>query len=160
METLKLRPHHLLCTRAFKGKGYSPAFVENMQRVINRLKTGCGITLVKGLDDICAPCPERIENHCRSESKVTAFDEAVLSQLGLERKMYTYTEIDRILAAQLSEPIYECICRDCEWKQSGVCRYADVNSSLLAKGTGVSKAEIKELKQSTNPTQSVRQNYT
>jgi len=133
MEILNLRPHHLLCTRAFKGKGYSPAFVENMQRVINRLKTGCDITLITGIDDICAPCPERIGNHCRSESRVTGFDEAVLSQLGLERKTYAYTEIDRILESRLTDPVYECICRGCEWKQTSICCYADVQRSLLAK---------------------------
>ena len=133
METLCLRPHHLLCSRAFKGNGYSPAFVENMQRVIDRLKTGCDITLVTGVDAICAPCPERIGNHCRSEAKVTGFDEAVLSQLGLERKTYTYTEIEKVLTARLTEPVYECICRGCEWKQTGICCYADVKRSLLAK---------------------------
>ena len=133
METLCLRPHHLLCTRAFKGNGYSPAFVENMQRVIDRLKTGCDITLVIGVDAICAPCPERIGNHCRSEAKVTGFDEAVLSQLGLERKSYAYAEVDRILESRLTDPVYECICRGCEWKQTGICCYADVKRSLLAK---------------------------
>lgn len=133
METLCLRPHHLLCTRAFKGNGYSPAFVENMQRVIDLLKTGCDITLVTGVDAICAPCPERIGNHCRSEAKVMGFDEAVLSQLGLERKTYTYTEIEKVLTARLTEPVYEYICRGCEWKQTGICCYADVKRSLLAK---------------------------
>ena len=133
MEILNLRPHHLLCTRAFKGKGYSPAFVENMQRVINRLKTGCDITLITGVDDICTPCPERIGNHCRSEARVTGFDEAVLSQLGLERKTYAYTEIDRILESRLTEPVYEYICRGCEWKQTGICCYVDVKRSLFTK---------------------------
>ena len=132
MEILNLRPHHLLCTRAFKGKGYSPAFVENMQRVINRLKAGCDITLITGVDAICDLCPERIGNHCRSEAKVTGFDEAVLSQLGLERKNYAYAEVDRILESRLTEPVYECICRGCEWKQTGICCYADVRRSLLA----------------------------
>ena len=106
METLCLRPHHLLCTRAFKGKGYSPAFVENMQRVINRLKAGCDITLITGVDAICDLCPERIGNHCRSEAKVTGFDEAALSQLGLERKTYAYAEVDRILESRLTENPY------------------------------------------------------
>ena len=131
MEILNLRPHHLLCTRAFKGKGYSPAFVENMQCVINRLKTGCDITLIEGVDDICASCPERIGNRCRSETKVTAFDTAALSLLQLERKTYSYTKIDRILIAQLTEPAYHCICRGCEWKETGICCYADVRRTLL-----------------------------
>ena len=133
METLNLRPHHLLCTRAFKGKGYSPVFVENMQHIINRLKTGCDITLITGADAICDPCPERIGNHCRSEAKVTGFDEAVLLQFGLERKTYTYTEIEEVLTARLTESVYECICRGCEWKQTGICCYADVKRSLFTK---------------------------
>ena len=133
METINLRPHHLLCTRAFKGKGYSPVFIENMQRVINCLKAGCDISLGKGLDDICAPCPERIGNRCRSEAKVTGFDEAVLSQLGLERKTYMYTEIDHVLTARLTEFVYDCICQGCEWKQTGICCYADVKRSLVTK---------------------------
>ena len=133
MKTLNLRPHHLLCTRAFKGKGYSSAFVENMQHVINRLKTCCDITLVTGVDAICAPCPERIGKHCRSEVKVAGFDDAVLSQLGLERKTYTYTEIDDVLTARLTESVYDCICCGCEWKQTGICCYADVNRSLVGK---------------------------
>ena len=131
MEILRLRPHHLLCTRAFKGKGYSPAFVKNMQCVINRLKTGCDITMVAGLDDICAPCPERIGNRCRSETRVTAFDSAVLSGFCLERKTYSYAEIDRILITHLSEPVYNTICSGCEWKRIGICCYADVRRSLL-----------------------------
>ena len=132
METLSLRPHHLLCTRAFKGNGYSPVFVENMQHVIGLLKNGCYITLVTGVDAICDPCPERVGNHCRSEVKVTGFDEAVLSQLGLERTTYAYTEIDRILDAQLTESVYDYIFRGCEWKKTGICCYADVRRSLLA----------------------------
>ena len=133
METLSLRPHHLLCTRAFKGNGYSPVFVENMQHVIDLLKNGCYITLVTGVDAICDPCPERVGNHCRSEVKVTGFDEAVLSQLGLERKNYAYAEVDRILESRLTEPVYECICRGCEWKQTGICCYVDVKRSLFTK---------------------------
>jgi len=130
METHNLRPHHLLCTRAFKGKGYSPAFIENMRRVIERLKTGCDITLVEGADDICASCPQRIGNRCRSESRARAIDNAVLLQLRLERKTYSYAEAERILDAQLTEPVYNCICRGCEWKKTGVCCYADVQRSL------------------------------
>ena len=131
METLNLRPHHLLCTRAFKGLGYSPAFVENMQCIINRLKCGCIITLVEGLDDICVLCPERIENRCRFEAKVTAFDSAAWSQLRLDKKTYSYTELNHILTARLTESAYDSICCGCEWKQTGVCCYADVRRSLL-----------------------------
>lgn len=59
---MELRPHHLLCTRAFKGFGYSPEFVRNMYHVISDIKTSGKVTLVKGCDSICAKCPKRCGN--------------------------------------------------------------------------------------------------
>ncbi len=53
--TVRLRGHHLLCMLTFVGKGYSPAFVENYDRIAGRLSEGEDILLVDGPDDICAP---------------------------------------------------------------------------------------------------------
>lgn len=131
MEILKLRPHHLLCTRAFKGKGYSHAFVCNMIRVIEQLKTNCIITLVEGSDAVCSNCPERIGKRCRSEEKINRFDGAVLDYIHLEKKNYRYAEVERILAVHLTESAYNSICSRCEWKATGVCCYADVQRPLL-----------------------------
>lgn len=131
METLKLRPHHLLCTRSFKGKGYSHEFVCNMSRVIEQLKTNCIITLVEGADAVCSHCPERIGKRCRSEEKINRFDDAVLEHLHLSRKTYRYAELERILAGHLTESAYNSICSGCEWKENSVCCYADVKNPLL-----------------------------
>lgn len=128
---VNLRPHHLLCTRAFKGKGYSPAFVENMRRIIDCMKAGAEIALIAGADDICAACPERIGNRCRSEAKVAAFDKAVITHFPLERKRYPYTEIENLITVRLTEAVYELICGNCEWQRTGVCCYADVQRMEL-----------------------------
>ena len=34
---IKLRPHHLLCTQGYSGKGYSEEFVEHMNEVVAML---------------------------------------------------------------------------------------------------------------------------
>ena len=35
---IKLRPHHLLCTQGYSGKGYSEEFVEHMNEVVAMLR--------------------------------------------------------------------------------------------------------------------------
>lgn len=129
--TIRLRPHHLLCTRAFKGKGYSPAFVENMHRVIEEIKNGADVTLIPELDAICAACPERNGGLCRSEQKVQTFDARALEQFQLELKTYSYANLQCNITEHLDEAVYEYICRDCAWRQMGVCTYSDVRRALL-----------------------------
>lgn len=57
---MKLRPHHLLCTQTFTGKGYSADFVENMQAITAFLRRGpdAAIELTFGADCLCAKCPK------------------------------------------------------------------------------------------------------
>ena len=37
---IKIRPHHLLCMRAYIGNGYSEEFKIEMEKVINSMPTG------------------------------------------------------------------------------------------------------------------------
>ena len=53
--TVRLRGHHLLCLLTYKGEGYGPAFVANLDRIAARLTAGEDAVLVAGPDDICAP---------------------------------------------------------------------------------------------------------
>ncbi|RUZ88238.1 DUF1284 domain-containing protein, partial [Mesorhizobium sp. M7A.F.Ca.US.006.01.2.1] len=66
--TIKLRAHHLLCPLTYVGKGYSPAFTANYDRVAERLSRGEDILLVSGPDDVCAPLLDEPEPHCLNES--------------------------------------------------------------------------------------------
>lgn len=68
--TIRLRPHHLLCMLTYVGKGYSPAFVANYDRIARRIAAGEPIVVVAGPDDICAPLlrPEGpTEIHCHDQ---------------------------------------------------------------------------------------------
>jgi Uncharacterized conserved protein len=127
---MKLRPHHLLCTRAFTGKGYSEAFVKNMQDIIRRLREGAVVELQCGPDDICAACPEHTGDGCKSEEKVCRLDADTIANLWLVKEKYTYAEIEEILQDNLDETVYAAICSECEWHKSGVCTYECVMRKL------------------------------
>ena len=66
--TVRLRAHHLLCLLTYVGKGYSPAFTANYDKVVERLSGGEDAQIVSGPDDICAPLLDEPEPHCLGES--------------------------------------------------------------------------------------------
>ncbi|WP_075290935.1 DUF1284 domain-containing protein [Pararhizobium arenae] len=66
--TVRLRAHHLLCLLTYVGKGYTPTFVANYDRIAARLSAGEEILIVDGPDDICAPLLHERESHCHHES--------------------------------------------------------------------------------------------
>lgn len=68
--TVRLRAHHLLCLLTYVGKGYSPAFTANYDKVVGRLGEGEAVLIVSGPDDICAPMLDEPEPHCLRESAV------------------------------------------------------------------------------------------
>lgn len=66
--TVRLRGHHLLCMLTYVGKGYTPAFSANFDRIARRLSEGEDVLLVQGPDDICAPMAFACGAHCPSDS--------------------------------------------------------------------------------------------
>ena len=66
---VRLRGHHFLCMLTYKGLGYTPAFVTNMDMVIARIGAGAPVSLVEGPDAICAgltkACTESTGHDCR-----------------------------------------------------------------------------------------------
>jgi len=64
--TLRLRPHHLLCLLTYAGKGYSPAFVANLDAVASRVASGETVEIVAGPDDICRPVAADPDHHCHA----------------------------------------------------------------------------------------------
>ncbi|TJU92322.1 MAG: DUF1284 domain-containing protein, partial [Mesorhizobium sp.] len=65
--TVRLRAHHLLCLLTYVGKGYSPAFTANYDKVVKRLGEGEAVLIVSGPDAICAPMLDEREPHCLGE---------------------------------------------------------------------------------------------
>lgn len=65
----------------YVGKGYTPAFVANLERLIVRLSQGEDVLLVDGPDDICAPMVSACGAHCSLDS-VRHRDVAALDSVG------------------------------------------------------------------------------
>ena len=103
-KAIRLRPHHGLCIRHFTGKGYSPAFVENMARVIAGLRAApeTDIELTAGADVLCASCPH--------------------NQSGLRfGQRIPWDEFERRVEQQILRPgRLEQICQGCQWLD--ICR--------------------------------------
>jgi hypothetical protein len=133
---IQLRPHHLLCMLTFIGKGYSPAFVANLEQVVRRLATGTEtIEIVAGPDDICAPllreCGESGEAdcHCHRPSVVerdrlatqaisALLDRSEVSDRSLAPGAHltlTHADLDQLRAAFAAGTI-RAACTGCQWK--------------------------------------------
>jgi len=122
---MKLRPHHLLCTQGYSGKGYNDAFVKNMTAVTNCLRNGEDITvdIVFITDDICKCCPNRIGSGlCKDNDKVTCFDDKVIRYFGLKEKRYIYRELVRQINAKMTSAMLQDICAGCSWYPVSACR--------------------------------------
>lgn len=115
---IDLRPHHGLCIRFFKKKGYSGEFTRHMEQTIERLQEkGAQIILVQEEDEICRKCPNFLEDGCKSKEKVCAYDDAVLKRTALkpgtpmDYQAFQQTIGERIIdAGAMGE-----ICADCGW---------------------------------------------
>ena len=121
---LILRPHHLLCTQSYEGRGYSPQFVENMDKITDVLRkpTPTRICLKRDTDSLCEKCPtKRGENQCRGQDHVKKIDEKVLQYFHLEEKEYEYQSLIGKIREEMKEEILEDICGECSWYQNDGC---------------------------------------
>jgi uncharacterized protein len=126
--TLTLRPHHILCRLGFVGYGYSPEFIQEMERIAKALASGRVKTVVlrHGADNICRACPHQ-EGECapvqpgmRGQA-AREFDRRTLRALRLKLgHPYPLPEINARIAA-LTPAEFAEICRGCEWCALDAC---------------------------------------
>ena len=133
---VRLRPHHLLCTQGYSGKGYSDDFVVGMDRVTEYLRENADalVEITFSTDSICEACPSKVsEGICRDDEKVLYYDARVREILDLEEKTYSYHElIDRLdtflIASDGDETATDgvdrlcSICGGCNWYPVSACR--------------------------------------
>lgn len=116
---VRLRPHHGLCIRHFTGKGYSPAFVANMTRLIDALhaEPETEIELADGADVLCACCPHNQNGRCESSPKPSRYDVDVLRLCGLKvgDRLPWWEFQQRVEEQILSAGLLTTICSDCQW---------------------------------------------
>ena len=123
--SIKLRPHHLLCTHGYSGKGYSKEFVENMDEVVKRLRTeeATEVTIVFSTDDLCAQCPNRKGTDlCSTQEKVKDFDRKTAEYFGIEEKTYIYQELIQEIDDQMTAERMDDICKGCKWYPVSSCK--------------------------------------
>lgn len=110
---IKFRPHHMLCTRFFEGKGYSKDFVVNMTNILNSLDNNRLVEIVKGKDDLCKCCPRFNDDKCDDYLKTDKYDELTLKELNLHYgDVINYKEFIKTYDAN---NMIEKICIDCSW---------------------------------------------
>lgn len=126
---LRIRGHHLLCILGFRGRGYDSAFVENMGRVEQAIRSRpeLQLTVRVSCDDICAACPHAQDGMCQkhngAEEATREMDRAVLSRLELKSgdTLTVREAYDRVLERIGVEDIVENLCTECEWRGLGFC---------------------------------------
>lgn len=124
--TVRLRAHHLLCLLTYVGKGYTPAFVANYQRVVRRLDAGEEVELVDGPDEICAPMLGEADCHCDNASVLTRDAQAMAAVGALLGQPLAAGHRMRLDAARLaplragfSAGTIRAACAGCQW--TGLC---------------------------------------
>lgn len=145
---MRLRVHHLLCSALYVGKGYSVAFCENMQKVVEWLWEPLSepeedeerqrapeyilckgekreVRLITEPDNICKECPNLADNGCRlDDDHVVSKDAALAQALGLETdRVYPVMELLHTVGSRLTAEIFEESCSNCEWYKQGLCHY-------------------------------------
>jgi len=122
---VKLRPHHLLCTQGYSGKGYDEEFVKNMTAITTVLRTQprAEVDITFSSDDICEKCPKRLgEGVCESQDRVERFDRKVVEYFGIEEKSYVYQDIVSEINARMTSEMMDDICGECSWYAISACR--------------------------------------
>jgi len=126
---LTIRGHHLLCLLGFRGRGYSPAFVEAMRRVseVFRYVPDASIVLVTRCDVICAWCPHNIDEECRKStdaaSRIKDKDAAILKKLGFRANSRTTPREawEKVKERFMPDDI-TAMCGRCQWLELGYCQ--------------------------------------
>ncbi|MEG0005549.1 MAG: DUF1284 domain-containing protein [Clostridium sp.] len=121
---IKLRPHHIMCLKFFKGVGYSDEFTKNMAQIHSTLVNGDEvISLVNGDDNICSKCPSLKNGICDSEENVSLLDRGALEALSMKTgHEYRYNDLASHRDKVLDKALHGKICSTCQWYKEGVCR--------------------------------------
>ncbi|CTQ34212.1 hypothetical protein JAN5088_03005 [Jannaschia rubra] len=128
--TLRLRPHHVLCSVGFEGVGYDDAFTANMSNLVRgQLRAPGGqdmnILISGHADAICAPCPKRRGLGCASQDRIDRFDADHAELLDLAPgQLLTWGECLEKVRENVVPDDLDRICRDCPWLPGGMCKAA------------------------------------
>lgn len=132
----KIRPHHLLCMRAYIGSGYSEEFKMRMEEVIKGLKVKNQFLEIDNIDNdkkememifstdsLCEKCPNKQgENICSSQDKVSLIDSKVIKYFNLKEGIFSYKDLENQVYDKITEEKFDDICKECEWYSVTNCK--------------------------------------
>ncbi|HEY9855510.1 MAG TPA: DUF1284 domain-containing protein [Stenomitos sp.] len=118
---LPLRAHHLMCVTTYQGKGYSPEFVANMNRVWHALRAGAysHAKATSVADPLCMACPnlqdQANDTSCRYHVSISERDRRMLAAMGWQEGEIielgsVMDDIHARHAALMNE-----VCVGCDW---------------------------------------------
>lgn len=125
--TFSFRPHHFLCTLGFQGKGYSPHFIENYEKIVTALQENeeLAIEVVSSGDSICGACPHQGDDGCDREEKIQALDQRHSQILGIKPgDKLSWRKGKELLKTHMTVEAFHQACAGCSWKPLGVCEQA------------------------------------
>jgi len=121
MKEVRLRHHHLLCTRTFGGRGYDYRFVANMEEIVSILRypDQLAIRLKVSCDDICAQCPNAVQGLCKDHDSVVDKDRSAALYLSLpEEGSFPAGPLLRMVEDRLRAlDDIRLVCGECEWAE-------------------------------------------
>ncbi|MHC1679806.1 MAG: DUF1284 domain-containing protein [Methanomassiliicoccales archaeon] len=121
MKEVRLRHHHLLCTRTFGGRGYDYRFVANMEEVVTCLRSPneLVIRLDISCDDICSQCPNAVQGLCKDHESVVDKDRSAALFLSLpDEGAFPARPLLEMVEERLRElDDIRLICGECEWAE-------------------------------------------
>jgi len=135
-EPITIRAHNLICLQGFEGKGYSPEFIELMDRIHRYLSNnrGARVIVTNRPDNFCHSCPHLdgetcmgMPSHSRSEigdlpDSATLMDNRVFEILEITPEaVYVWGEILNKIEQNLLPVHMDYICGTCEWRESSHC---------------------------------------
>jgi hypothetical protein len=120
--SIRLRAHHLLCMLTYVGRGYTPGFTANYDRIAARIVTGEVVELVSGPDDICAPLLSTDDAHCHRDSVIERDRLAAISvgallgqKLAPGDHITPHADIIARMRKAFSDGSIRTACHACEW---------------------------------------------
>lgn len=127
-DPIPLRAHAVLCILGFRGKGYSDAFVREMQEVVAELRRRPSrrVQLRVEPGTLCAACPH-LQGGCTlggsdHEPHMEDHDREVLRRLGLEAgAVLSWSRVLERIAERVQGRDLDRICTTCPWLGLGYC---------------------------------------
>ncbi|MDR0886110.1 MAG: DUF1284 domain-containing protein [Clostridiales Family XIII bacterium] len=122
---IHLRPHHLLCTQGYSGKGYSSEYVKNMTAITDILRTDANarVQITFAADDLCRYCPHlEDDTRCNDQHKIDCLDSGVVHLLTLKEGEYAYQDLIHEIHDKINAAKFDEICSTCTWYPISSCK--------------------------------------